>query len=550
MKRGPGGIWYDVAAAERAVEFFPRFLVHVKGPWKGRTFALEPWQKVRIVRPLFGWRRPHSIAHAHPSDCDTLVCEYGRRVYNLLNLLMPRGNTKTTLCAGLLLYGTSADGEPAANNYCMAGDLDQAEDTIFDIAAKMVKNSPSQAFRDQLKVWPSSQRIVDVESESFIEAIAANWGGAVGFIPHFSVMDEYLVQANTKLENAITTGQGKRRQPLFIRASTQGDSADSPVGRLFERVREIDAGVRPPLPNELNVKYEATDKDDWRDVQVWIRVNPGYGTSLQPSFVREQIAKAIDDPNERPTILQYGLDLLPNALAAWMSLEKWDSCATEIIELDDLEGRDCLIAISIRSALDLAAVAVLFPPSQGDEPMRLVTEFYLPDALLKAKAKQDTSPEHAPPYQDWVDKGAVHLVEGQVLDFDEIEQVALSKYGGRFNVREVTCNPRGAMQLIQDLQKEDANVIELVPNFRTMSPAMTELERLVGLGPGAFLHDGNVVMRWMWTKARVRKGTNGEIRPDRERSRGNIEGVLAVASVLNRAIVSTTADDDVGWAAS
>ena len=58
MARKTDGIyWFDEAAAERAVEFSPRYLKHVKGPWAGRPLTLEPWQQEEIIRPLFGWNR-------------------------------------------------------------------------------------------------------------------------------------------------------------------------------------------------------------------------------------------------------------------------------------------------------------------------------------------------------------------------------------------------------------------------------------------------------------------------------------------------------------
>lgn len=44
------------AAAERALEFFPRFLHHVEGSVAGKPFNLERWQRA-IIANLFGWQR-------------------------------------------------------------------------------------------------------------------------------------------------------------------------------------------------------------------------------------------------------------------------------------------------------------------------------------------------------------------------------------------------------------------------------------------------------------------------------------------------------------
>jgi phage terminase large subunit-like protein len=541
MKRD-GIYWYDDDAAERVVEFFPRYLKHIKGPWAGRRFELDEWQKDQWIRPLFGWKRPHSVAHKRGESCDPLLCEYGRRRYRAANIILPRKNTKTTTCAGLELVGLAADDERGGENYCMAGDLDQASDLLFDIAATMVEKSA--ALRKRLKVWRSTNRIVDAATDSFLQAIPADWEGGLGFSPHIAVMDEYLVQANTDLENAITSGMGTRRQPIFLRLSTVGKTLDSPVGRLYQRIKDIERGVREARPDELNILYEAPANSDWRKRKTWVIANPGFGKSLQPAFVDGQIRKAVDEPAERGAILQYGLNIWPDALAAWMPLEKWDACVG-IVDLEELEGEDCIIAVSMPSAVDLAAVTVLFPPKEEGKPYRFLTEFYLPGDVMVRRQNE----ENAPPYQEWLDAGALTVFEdSDVLDYDALKTVVLSKYGSRFEVREIVCNPRGAMQFIQVLQNEDANVVELVPQFKTMSPALTELRRLVGLGRKGLIHNGNIALRWMWTKAKVKVGPNDEIRPDVQRSLGNIQGVVSLAMALNRAIV-VAGEEDAGWQA-
>jgi phage terminase large subunit-like protein len=55
-KRG-SGFWFDEAAADRAVAFFETCLTHTKGEMAGRPLLLDDWERDRIIRPLFGWKR-------------------------------------------------------------------------------------------------------------------------------------------------------------------------------------------------------------------------------------------------------------------------------------------------------------------------------------------------------------------------------------------------------------------------------------------------------------------------------------------------------------
>ena len=51
------GAWWDESAAQKACDFFPRYLRHTEAEWAGHPFRLADWQRDNIVRPLFGWKR-------------------------------------------------------------------------------------------------------------------------------------------------------------------------------------------------------------------------------------------------------------------------------------------------------------------------------------------------------------------------------------------------------------------------------------------------------------------------------------------------------------
>ena len=119
-----GEFYFDEDAAERAVSFFPRFLVHVKGEWAGHPFALDRWQEDEIIRPLFGWKRAD-----------------GTRRYRTVYVEVPRKNGKSLTGAGIALILLFADHEMGGEVYSCAADRDQAA-IVFDLAKQMVLSSP------------------------------------------------------------------------------------------------------------------------------------------------------------------------------------------------------------------------------------------------------------------------------------------------------------------------------------------------------------------------------------------------------------------------
>src|SRR5262245_5532014 len=91
------GCRFKRAAADRVRKFRAKFLCHSKGKFAGKPCELLDWQWEQFVAPLYGWIRPD-----------------GTRRYRAADLWIPKKNGKSTICAGLVLYGLVAEGEQGA----------------------------------------------------------------------------------------------------------------------------------------------------------------------------------------------------------------------------------------------------------------------------------------------------------------------------------------------------------------------------------------------------------------------------------------------------
>src|SRR3990167_6651713 len=134
------GCPFSLPAAERVRFFFAKFLRHSKGQFAGKPFELLDWQWREWVGPLFGWRRAD-----------------GTRRYRRAEWFVAKKNGKSTVAAGLVLYGLVGDGEAGAEVYGAAADRNQAS-VIFHECASMVGQSP--ALRGRLNVVETTKRIV------------------------------------------------------------------------------------------------------------------------------------------------------------------------------------------------------------------------------------------------------------------------------------------------------------------------------------------------------------------------------------------------------
>lgn len=155
-----GDFYFDEAAAQRAIDFFPACLKHVKGEWAGKPLVLEPWQQA-IIGNLFGWKRPG-----------------GLRRYRTAFIYIPRKNSKSTMAAGLVVYLLFCDGEPGAEVYSAAAEREQAS-LVYNIAKGMVQQEPVLAKR--CKIHRAARRILLTDEASFYTPISAETSSKHGY---------------------------------------------------------------------------------------------------------------------------------------------------------------------------------------------------------------------------------------------------------------------------------------------------------------------------------------------------------------------------------
>jgi phage terminase large subunit-like protein len=122
------GLTWDLAAALRAINFFPDVLRLAGGQFEGLQFHLHPSQVFK-TGSLFGWKRKD-----------------GTRRFRRAYIEEAKGNGKSPWAAGIGHYCLLADGEQRAEVYAAAADKDQAM-VLFRDAVAMREQSPAIARR-------------------------------------------------------------------------------------------------------------------------------------------------------------------------------------------------------------------------------------------------------------------------------------------------------------------------------------------------------------------------------------------------------------------
>ncbi len=509
----PTGYYFDEQAADLAVLFFENFLVHIEGEWAGQAFLLQDWQRDSIIRPLFGWKRPD-----------------GTRRYRHAWIEVPRKNGKSTLAAGIALFLLFMDDEPAAQVLGAASDKDQAG-IVFDLAKRMVEASPVLSERaDTFK-----RSIVVRSTSSVYRTLSADVKKQHGLNAHGVVFDETHTQPNRDLHDVLTTSTGARRQPLVVDITTAGFDRESIAWELHEHARQVFEGIVEDDQEFVYIRAAGED-DDWQDPKTWRKANPGLGVTVKEEYLAAEANRAKLTPAYLNTFLRLHLNRWTQQQTRWMPMEAWNECAGEV---EVATGQVCYAGLDLASAIDIAALLLVFPPPEpvkpeGEEALedsglyQFLPFFWVPEEHLIERVRRDRVP-----YDAWARMAFLKVTPGNVIDYGRIaaDIIALGK---SFNIREIAFDRWGAVQMSQDLEAAGFTMVAFGQGFASMSPPTKELLRLTL--DGRIAHGGHPVLRWMADNVEVEFDAAGNVKPSRKKSREKIDGIVASIMGLDRAL--------------
>jgi len=494
---------YDKTKADKAVNFI-KTLKHSVGQYAGKPFKLAYWQE-KIIRDLFG-----------------TVNEDGKRQYRTAYIEIPRKNGKSELSAAIALLLLFADNEQGAQVFSAAGDHDQAK-IVFDAAAPMVR---SNLTLDKIgKVIDSVKRIIVHSTNSFYRAISAESTTKHGFNASGVIFDELHIQPNRDLWDVLTTSGGTREQPLVVAITTAGFDRNSICWEQHEyALRILDGGYKDPT--FYAVVYAADEGDDWTDENVWWKANPALGDFRDIEEMRALFNKAKEVPALQNTFKRLYLNIWTSQETRWMEIIKWDESDGKV-EPEELKEKRCYGGLDLSSTTDIAALVLVFPV---DGNYKVISEFFIPADNIEARVRKDRVP-----YDVWVREGFIKATSGNVIDYKFIEDT-IDNYAREFDIYEMAYDPWNATMLTQRLAENGMEMVDVRQGFASMTAPTKQLETLIL--QKKIHHGGNPVLRWMFDNVMVKQDANGNLKPDKEKSREKIDGIISLIMAISRAMVN------------
>ncbi|UMZ77275.1 terminase large subunit [Klebsiella pneumoniae] len=352
------GLVWDVAAAQRAIDFFAKVLKLNGGEHEGKPFNLLPWQCF-IVGSIFGWKN---------SD------DYRR--YRMAYVESGKGSGKSPLAAGIALYCLVADKEPRAEVYAAATKKDQAM-ILFRDAVAMVDQSPALAQRINKSGGAGKEwNLAFLQTGSFFRPISSD-DGQSGPRPHCALIDEIHEHKNNQVVEMMRAGTKGRRQALIFMITNSGHDKTSVCYDYHEYGRKVAEGS---IEDDSFFSFICSldeGEDPFKDESCWKKANPSLGHTFTDRYLREQVTQARGMPSKESIVRRLNFCQWVDADNPWMSSDVWMGCE-EDFDLQELQGEECYGGLDLSGTRDLTSLALFFPKKR-----KLLVEFWTPkDTLL------------------------------------------------------------------------------------------------------------------------------------------------------------------------
>jgi phage terminase large subunit-like protein len=383
-------------------------------------------------------------------------------------------------------------------------------------------------FRERFGVQVNAKSLTVPGSMAKFEPVIGKPGD--GSSPHCSITDEYHEHVTDEQLATMETGMGAREQPLSIVVSTAGDNIAGPCRADWLECQKVLQGTT--IDETLFVLIFTIDKDDdWTSESSLRKANPNFGISVSAEFLLAQQRDAINNPRKQGHFKTKHLNIWVQARDAFIDLLKWRACADESLRLDQYRGRRCYLGLDLASKIDLCALELLFPETDGT--FTRFGKYYLPRSTVDLPQN-----EH---YREYEALGLLTVTEGNITDYSLIFE-DICDLAKTFDLAEIAYDPHNATMLVTALTDEGLPVVEFGPTVLNFSEPMKQIEALIL--NRQFHHNGDKVMEWAMSNVVAKADRKDNVYPNKETNDKKIDPFVALCMAMGRHMAGGEKPDD------
>ncbi|QQM31724.1 terminase [Martelella lutilitoris] len=340
------GLTWDLAAAERAINFFPSVLSITEGAKEGEPFKLLPWH-VFVVGSIYGWKDAN-----------------GLRRFRFVWMETGKGQAKSPLMAGLGLYEIAGRKRRRAEVYCIGEDRKTANVMFRDAVAMCrapIPDKEDETLESLGKVMirgfgDNAWKIEHPASGSKFEPVA-NSDAISGPKPVLVLGDEIHEMKTNKAISIWRAAIAKMSGDPMMVLGTNTPSVDQHVGteysEFFQKV------LRGEFTDDSAFAFIArTDKGDdpLHDESCWVKSLPALGITYPIENVRKEVETSRNMISTALTTKRLYFGIPVGTAGFWIAEDAWERVQGDVDE-EEMVGRKLHLSLDLSEKNDLTALS-------------------------------------------------------------------------------------------------------------------------------------------------------------------------------------------------
>ena len=289
------------------------------------------------------------------------------------------------------------------------------------------------------------------DSFSYFRAVSSEHRALDGKRVHMALLDELMEHRQPLVADKMSAGTKGRRQPLILEATNSGYARTSICWQHHEYSRQVVEGT---IDNDEWFCYAAgldEGDDPLTDETCWGKANPSLGTTIQMSYLRSQVKKAVGIPSEQNTVLRLNFCVWTAGREHAIDMAAWDACPSAPVDDDELRAAPCYAGVDLGLSSDFSAFVLLWMLPDGRVVVR--PTMWVPEAAIERHPRRR--------YAALLRKRLLTVSPGEVTDFQQVQETILTLCQ-EWYVRECVFDRRFMSQMAQNLEAAGVVMIDHV----------------------------------------------------------------------------------------
>lgn len=523
-------VWYDPDKVEGFIKYCEAELTLTDGT----DLHLLPIFKV-WAEQIFGWYyfvnrsvyEPYKSGHGGRYVERTIKKRLTTKQY----LIVARGAAKSMYASLIQSYFLNVD-TSTTHQITTAPTMKQAEEIMSPIRTAITRargplfkfltegsmqNTTGNRFLRQ-KLASTKKGIENFLTGSLLEIRPMSINKLQGLRPKVSTIDEWLSgDIREDVVGAIEQGASKLDDYLIVAISSEGTVRNGSGDTIKMELADILKGEYA-APHVSIWHYKLDNVKEVADPEMWIKANPNLGKTVSYQTYHLDVERAEKAPAAKNDILAKRFGLPMEGYSYFFTYEETRPHLRRPRAFNDMM---CAMGVDLSQGDDFCAFTFLFPlprEKYGIKTRSYITSLTLNKLPSALRVK----------YQDFIDEGSLHVIEGTVLDmmdvYDDLDQFLLD---AGYDVQAVGYDPYNAKEFMARWEAENGayGVEKVIQGAKTMSVPLGEIKNLSG---ERLLIFDEELMSFCMGHAITIEDTNANRRLHKKRSDEKIDNVSAL----------------------